>query len=128
MGYALRHVADLSSVLREFMRVLAPGGRVCLLEITAPTPGCSARSQGVHAWRRTVDGALHGRHRDMPKLMRYYWDTIENCAHPSLILAAMCDAGLVDVYRHVDLGIFSDYCGASRFRGRRARAPRGKQR
>src|SRR5580698_1290274 len=28
MGYALRHVGDLSLALREFLRVLAPGGRI----------------------------------------------------------------------------------------------------
>jgi demethylmenaquinone methyltransferase/2-methoxy-6-polyprenyl-1,4-benzoquinol methylase len=112
MGYALRHVADLSSVLREFMRVLAPGGRVCLLEITAPDS--RLQRAALKAYMRGVVPLMArcmAAHRDMPKLMRYYWDTIENCAHPSLILAAMCDAGLVDVYRHVDLGIFSDYCG-----------------
>ena len=36
MGYALRHVADLSAAFCEFLRVLAPGGRLCILEITAP--------------------------------------------------------------------------------------------
>ena len=36
MGYALRHIGDLSLAFREFLRVLVPGGRVCLLEITLP--------------------------------------------------------------------------------------------
>jgi len=36
MGYALRHIADMSAAFREFMRVLKPGGRICLLEITRP--------------------------------------------------------------------------------------------
>jgi demethylmenaquinone methyltransferase/2-methoxy-6-polyprenyl-1,4-benzoquinol methylase len=112
MGYALRHVGDLSSALREFMRVLVPGARVCLLEITAPE---------FRVWRAALKVYMRGvvplvarcmaAHRDMPELMRYYWDTIETCAHSSLILSAMREAGLVQVYRHVDLGIFSDYCG-----------------
>jgi demethylmenaquinone methyltransferase/2-methoxy-6-polyprenyl-1,4-benzoquinol methylase len=50
-------------------------------------------------------------HRDTPQLMRYYWDTIDTCAHPTLILSAMRESGLADVDRHVDLGIFSTYCG-----------------
>lgn len=49
-------------------------------------------------------------HRDTPELMRYYWDTIEACATPVLILAALREAGFVDVYRHVELGVFSAYC------------------
>jgi len=36
MGYALRHISDLSVAFREFHRVLKPGGRLCLLEITRP--------------------------------------------------------------------------------------------
>ncbi len=36
MGYALRHIADISAACREFLRVLKPGGRICLLEITRP--------------------------------------------------------------------------------------------
>jgi hypothetical protein len=29
---------------------------------------------------------------------------------PGLILDALCEAGFVEVYRHVELGIFSEYC------------------
>ncbi|MDP2056303.1 MAG: class I SAM-dependent methyltransferase, partial [Thiobacillus sp.] len=36
MGYALRHIGDLSAAFSEFHRVLKPGGRLCLLEITKP--------------------------------------------------------------------------------------------
>ncbi len=42
--------------------------------------------------------------------MRYYWDTIDACAAPGEILAAIRDAGFVEVSRHVELGIFSEYC------------------
>jgi demethylmenaquinone methyltransferase/2-methoxy-6-polyprenyl-1,4-benzoquinol methylase len=42
--------------------------------------------------------------------MRYYWDTIEACAAPGAILAAMREAGFADAYRHVELGIFSEFC------------------
>jgi demethylmenaquinone methyltransferase/2-methoxy-6-polyprenyl-1,4-benzoquinol methylase len=112
MGYALRHLADLSVAFREFVRVLVPGGRVCLLEITSPK-GRVPRALLKVYMRGVVPSMARAlaAHRDMPELMRYYWDTIEACAAPEQILAAMRTAGLIDVYRHVELGIFSEYCG-----------------
>jgi demethylmenaquinone methyltransferase/2-methoxy-6-polyprenyl-1,4-benzoquinol methylase len=112
MGYALRHVGDLSAALREFLRVLVPGGRVCLLEITAPESRLARAALRIYM-RGVVPLIVRcmAAHRDMPKLMRYYWDTIEACAPPNLILEAMREAGFVEVHRHVDLGIFSEYCG-----------------
>jgi demethylmenaquinone methyltransferase/2-methoxy-6-polyprenyl-1,4-benzoquinol methylase len=112
MGYALRHVGDLSLAFREFLRVLAPGGRVCLLEITSPESWVSRGALRIYM-RGVVPlmARCMAAHRDMPELMRYYWDTIEACARPNFILKAMCDAGFIGAYRHVDLGIFSEYCG-----------------
>jgi demethylmenaquinone methyltransferase/2-methoxy-6-polyprenyl-1,4-benzoquinol methylase len=111
MGYALRHVADLSAAFREFMRVLVPGGRLCILEITSPSR--RAPRALLRAYMRGVIPFMArciARHRDVPELMRYYWDTIEACASPNVILAAMRDAGFVEAQRTVSLGIFSEYC------------------
>lgn len=36
MGYALRHVSDLDAAFKEFHRVLTPGGKFCIVEITKP--------------------------------------------------------------------------------------------
>lgn len=112
MGFALRHVSDLATVFGEFHRALKPGGRVCVLEISRP--------QGAHAqwWlkqymRRVVPllARIFGRTRDMPELMRYYWDTIEACVPPDEVMAALRAAGFTQVQRYVELGIFSEYTG-----------------
>jgi demethylmenaquinone methyltransferase/2-methoxy-6-polyprenyl-1,4-benzoquinol methylase len=111
MGYALRHVSDLSAAFREFLRVLKPGGRLCLLEITRPA-GPVARGL-LRAYMRGVVPSLawaFGHNPESPTLMRYYWDTIEACASPGEILAAIRGAGFGEGCRRVELGIFSEYC------------------
>lgn len=111
LGYALRHISDVSVAFREFLRVLRPGGRLCLLEITRPESRW--RSALLKTYMRTlvpwIARAL-ARERDTPLLMRYYWDTIEACVAPPQILAALDAAGFVEVTRRVELGIFSQYC------------------
>lgn len=111
LGYALRHVSDLSVAFREFARVLRPGGRLCLLEITCPETRW--RRALLKTYMRTLvpwAARVLARERDTPLLMRYYWDTIETCIAPALIVAALDAAGFVEVTRRVDLGIFSQYC------------------
>ena len=110
MGYALRHVSDLIATFGEYHRVLKPGGRVCILEITPPRGRAAAAI--LRAYMRTVVPALTrivARHADTPMLMRYYWDTIEACVPPAELVAALQAAGFRDVKRHVELSIFSEY-------------------
>jgi demethylmenaquinone methyltransferase/2-methoxy-6-polyprenyl-1,4-benzoquinol methylase len=110
MGYALRHIGDLSAAFKEFMRVLVPGGRLCLLEITPPAARLP-RALLKFYMRSIVPFAARylAAHPESPRLMRYYWDTIEACAPPQSILQSMREAGFVAADRYVELGIFSEY-------------------
>ncbi len=110
LGYALRHLSELEATFREFRRVLRPGGRLLLLEITPPQ-GRLARAalkgymRGVVPWlSRAV-----ARHPETPLLYRYYWDTIEACAPPASVLRTLSAAGFTGSERVVHFGIFSEF-------------------
>jgi demethylmenaquinone methyltransferase/2-methoxy-6-polyprenyl-1,4-benzoquinol methylase len=110
MGYALRHISDLEVAFREFRRVLAPGGVVCILEITPPASrlGRAALKAYMRGFVPLLARAI-ARSRETPRLMRYYWDTIEACAPPEAVLATLAHAGFVEAARRAELGIFSEY-------------------
>jgi len=110
MGYALRHVADLSVAFAEFRRVLRPGGRLLLLEIGRPD------GRLAHALARTYLGRIvpalcrwttpKGR---SGRLMHYYWDTIEACVPAAAILERLAEAGFAEVRCETQLGVFRAY-------------------
>ena len=110
MGYALRHIADVNAAFAEFFRVLRPGGRLLVLEITKPAGPIGTAL--LKTYMRTVVPVIArivARRRDTAELWRYYWDTIEACIPPESVLAALRAAGFEDAHRHVELGIFSEY-------------------
>jgi demethylmenaquinone methyltransferase/2-methoxy-6-polyprenyl-1,4-benzoquinol methylase len=110
LGFALRHVADLGGVFREFRRVLRPGGTVCLLEITPPEGAWSRQLLKFYlGYVVPLVSRAIARHADTPVLFRYFWDTIEACVPPAQVLEALERAGLSAARRHVQGGIFSEY-------------------
>jgi len=112
LGYALRHLSDLSVTFNEFARVLKPGATLCVLELTRP-----ANRFGFAALRCYLRyvvpllARLRTRNNEAELLMRYFWDTIEACIPSERILAALDEAGFVDVRRTVAIGMFSEYTG-----------------
>ncbi len=112
MGYALRHVPDLDQTFAEYMRVLKPGGRVLLLEITRPRSILGSALARVYFGTVVPCLARIGtRSADASQLMRFYWETIAQCVAPEIVLAALRRAGFV-AERTVISGIFSEYVAA----------------
>ena len=110
MGYALRHISDLSVAFAEFERVLKPGGRLCLLEITRPQNRFARWL--LKSYMRGVIPILTrfvSTQKDNETLWRYFWDSIEACVPPEQVLATLNATGLTQVIRHLEIGIFSEY-------------------
>ena len=110
MGYALRHISDLGLAFTEFERVLKPGGRLCILEIT------QAKSRaGKWLLKNYMRGVIPlltrfiSQQKDTETIWRYYWDSIEACVPPEQVMATLSAAGFTQVARHVEVGIFSEY-------------------
>jgi demethylmenaquinone methyltransferase/2-methoxy-6-polyprenyl-1,4-benzoquinol methylase len=110
MGYALRHVADLERAFGEFRRVLRPGGRLLVLEVSRPSTRFGLLLARTY-FRDVlpVTTRLVTRSPDAPEMMRYFWETIEACVPPETILGAMRAAGFTDERRRTELGVFSAY-------------------
>jgi demethylmenaquinone methyltransferase/2-methoxy-6-polyprenyl-1,4-benzoquinol methylase len=97
MGYALRHVSDLTVAFREYLRVLRPGGIVLALEISRPTS--AVLMYLVPLYLKSILGTAFATatgNRQMYTLMAYLWDTIEQCVPPATILEAFKNVGFTD--------------------------------
>ena len=110
MGYALRHVADVDAAFLEYLRVLKPGGRILLLEITRPSsrPGYLL-ARFYLKYLVPLITLVGTRSREAARLMEYYWETIEQCVPPDAILGALRRAGFVEVERESTGGLLSEY-------------------
>jgi demethylmenaquinone methyltransferase/2-methoxy-6-polyprenyl-1,4-benzoquinol methylase len=110
MGYALRHVTALEITFAEYLRVLKPGGRLLILEISCPRSILTRwlirayiRRMVPLILRLTLSGRPAG------LLMTYYWDTIEACVPPEAILGALRETGFGEPQHRVLAGFLSEY-------------------
>ena len=110
IGYALRHATDLDVAFRECRRVLKPGGRILILEISRPPSRLQRQVVRLYLTRVLPSlMALTTRNRHLGRLARYYWDTIATCVPPEIITDSLRRSGFVDVHHHVLGGLLSEY-------------------
>ncbi len=113
MGYALRHVSDLTITFNEYLRVLKPGGQLLILEIARPDSFLHYQVSRFF-FKRVVPWMTYLRTKNPQarKLMKYYWDTIESCVPPETILQALEDSGFIQSQQYTLFGgLLRDYSG-----------------
>lgn len=110
MGYALRHVTTLDEAFSEYRRVLKPGGKLLILEVTKPSGPVGAALFKLY-FGKIYPGLtqLFTRSRDAKDMMVYFWETMDACVPPASVLEALRAAGLTQVKRVGMLGLFSEY-------------------
>jgi demethylmenaquinone methyltransferase/2-methoxy-6-polyprenyl-1,4-benzoquinol methylase len=114
IGFALRHFADLDAVFRDCRRVLRPGGRILIMEITAPASRAARTFLGAYMGGFVpLLATVITRSRKVGQMLAYYWATTRDCVRPEVILEALRGAGFGDARRHVELGMFSEYTALS---------------
>jgi demethylmenaquinone methyltransferase/2-methoxy-6-polyprenyl-1,4-benzoquinol methylase len=110
MGFALRHVDDLEAAFREYRRVLRPGGKALILELTLPENRLARFFLKVYFKHmlpfvvRVCTGS-----KQAAQMMWYYWDTMEVVVSPETVVQALNQAGFARVERRVSIGLFSEY-------------------
>jgi demethylmenaquinone methyltransferase/2-methoxy-6-polyprenyl-1,4-benzoquinol methylase len=113
MGYALRHISDLSVAFNEFHRVMKPGAKLCILEITSPESRLGRFLLKIYMKGLVPLLALFvGNRKNTPRLWRYYWDTIEACVPPAQVIATLEASGFTGVRRHIEvrgMSILAEY-------------------
>jgi demethylmenaquinone methyltransferase/2-methoxy-6-polyprenyl-1,4-benzoquinol methylase len=115
IGFALRHFADLVAVFKECHRVLRPGGKLLVLEITAPESRLARAFLGAYmGGLAPLVIRMRTRSKRAAELFRYYWETTRDCVRPEVIVSAMREAGFEDATRRAEMGIFSEYSGQRR--------------
>ncbi len=110
MDFALRHAAGLNATFREYRRVLCPGGRLLLMEMTPPSRGLLRF--GLRTYMRYVvpfaTWLLTGS-RSAKALYEYCWDTFDRCVPPERVVVSLAEAGLERASCRRSARIFSEY-------------------
>jgi demethylmenaquinone methyltransferase/2-methoxy-6-polyprenyl-1,4-benzoquinol methylase len=101
VGFGARNFSDLERGIREMARVVRPGGRVVILEITTPTRGPLAAFFRI--WFDKVVPAL-GRAMGDPDAYSYLPDSVKRFPGPRELAATMERCGIENIRSRLTAG------------------------
>jgi demethylmenaquinone methyltransferase/2-methoxy-6-polyprenyl-1,4-benzoquinol methylase len=114
MSYMLRHIDDLSLGFAEARRVLRPGGRLMIFEVTQPESTAPRYAFDVAmSWIVPSIGIIASGRVSTFSMMRYWADTIRAASRPERILEALDHSGFTGTRHTRELGVFSYYRGSA---------------
>ncbi|MDQ3759713.1 MAG: bifunctional demethylmenaquinone methyltransferase/2-methoxy-6-polyprenyl-1,4-benzoquinol methylase UbiE [Actinomycetota bacterium] len=109
VGFGVRNLADLGAGIREMTRVLKPGGRCVILEITQPTKPPLSTFFGV--WFDRIVPVI-GRVAGDSDAYSYLPESVRGFPPPDRLAALMDEAGLVEIrYTVLAGGIIAIHSG-----------------
>ena len=114
MSYMLRHIEDLMLAFREAARVLRPGGKIVIFEVTRPeTIGLRESFDVAMRWVVPAIGVVASGKPSTFPMMQYWADTVRDAARPPRIVEALERSGFVGTRHLLELGVFSCYRGVA---------------
>jgi len=99
IAFGIRNVADPAAAIREFYRVLRPGGRLIILEFSLPT---NAIMRGLYNFyfRKVLPRTATWISRDKTGAYRYLPESVNTFINRETMMGMMSGAGFTDVTQH----------------------------